>query len=308
MGRDVVFGLEPGEFADDLRGAERLAGVGRKTVAGDVVLDAGDVAAERCVAILEGETGGQAFEDFDVAAERGVGRIGAEAAVVVKLVGFIAFARDVCPEVDAGVHRLIERGAVGNRLRHDEVGATGHGLNAGGGDGAETGFRVEGRDDRIGLVAGAEGARDERIVRDNFNGGVLINSVDRQVRSQLEGAFRSIHDAERGGGAHSKLAVNGRTGADTCLVDDEHAACIHLDAGKTRQITCGSPVFKAAVNQNAGVLQDIGAERLADIEGGRDTVFTPALAEPVEGVDRLGLRAAESQRRVLTHNDATRED
>lgn len=79
----------------------------------------------------EGETGGQAFEDFDVAAERGVGRIGAEAAVVVKLVGFIAFARDVCPEVDAGVHRLIERGAVGNRLRHDEVGTAGHGLNAG---------------------------------------------------------------------------------------------------------------------------------------------------------------------------------
>lgn len=131
MGRDVVFGLEPGEFADDLRGAERLAGVGRKTVASDVVLDAGDVAAERCVAILEGETGGQAFEDFDVAAERGVGRIGAEAAVVVKLVGFLAFARDVCPEVDAGVHRLIERGAVGNRLRHDEVGTAGHGLNAG---------------------------------------------------------------------------------------------------------------------------------------------------------------------------------
>ena len=75
MGRDVVFGLEPGEFADDLGGAERLAGVGRKTVAGDVVLDAGDVAAERCVAILEGETGGQAFEDFDVAAETSAQRL-----------------------------------------------------------------------------------------------------------------------------------------------------------------------------------------------------------------------------------------
>lgn len=167
------------------------------------------------------------------------------------------------------MHRLIERGAVGNRLRHDEVGATGHGLNAGGGDGAETGFRVEGRGDRIGLFAGAEGARDERIVRDNFNGGVLINSVDRQVRSQLEGAFRSIHDAERGGGAHSKLAVNGRTGADTCLVDDEHAAGIHLDAGKTRQIAGVNKLFKATVDQNACVLQRIGAEGLVDVEGGR---------------------------------------
>ena len=140
--RDLVFRLEPCEFAHHLRITELLAGVSRQAVVLDAVLDGGDVAASRSVAVLQSHAGREAFGNLHVAAEHGITSVGAEAAVVVELVGFVAFTRDVDPEVDAGVELLVKRRAVGNRFAHHEVCTASHGLDTRGGNGHKTGFEI----------------------------------------------------------------------------------------------------------------------------------------------------------------------
>lgn len=51
-------------------------------------------------------------------------------AAVSEAVGFVAFAGNVGPEIDARMELLINRCAVGNRFGEREVSAASHGLDA----------------------------------------------------------------------------------------------------------------------------------------------------------------------------------
>ena len=66
----------------------------------------------------------------NVAAEGRIAHVSLEFSAVSEAVGFVAFAGNVGPEIDARMELLINRCAVGNRFGEREVSAASHGLDA----------------------------------------------------------------------------------------------------------------------------------------------------------------------------------
>lgn len=70
------------------------------------------------------------FDGLKRAAEGRIAHVSLEFSAVSEAVGFVAFAGNVGPEIDARMELLINRCAVGNRFGEREVSAASHGLDA----------------------------------------------------------------------------------------------------------------------------------------------------------------------------------
>ena len=209
--RDVVFVLDVGGFRNNLRITELQRAVGSDAVAVDAVLDRRDAASQRTLAVLERGTRGDVLRYRKVSTERTVTHVGLEFAAVVELVGFVAFARHVNPEVGAGRKFLIHGRTVGDRLSEHRIRTAGHSLDAGGREGAE----AAGRRNRYVNRVAVDGAFEERIVGNNRS------SVIGYFSSQGNGTYISIGDADVAAGGQPQGAVNGGRRTYTGLINHQ---------------------------------------------------------------------------------------
>ena len=197
--RDVVFILDVGRFRNDFRITELHCAVGSDAIAVDAVLDRRDTASQRTLAVLERGTRGDVLRYRKISTERTVTHVGLEFAAVVELVGFVAFARDVNPEVGAGREFLIHGRTVGDRLGEHRIRTAGHCLDAGGSEGAEAAGRRNGHINRIPVDSTFE----ERIIGNNRS------SVIGYFGCQGNGAYISISDTDVAAGGQCQGAFNG---------------------------------------------------------------------------------------------------
>ena len=127
---DVVFSPQIRGFRDNLGSSEVLRAVECEAVAVNFVANRGDGTSQRTFAVLEGSANGVVLTEGNVAAEGRIAHVSLEFSAVSEAVGFVAFAGNVGPEIDARMELLINRCAVGNRFGEREVSAASHGLDA----------------------------------------------------------------------------------------------------------------------------------------------------------------------------------